>query len=332
MKYRELGNTGIEVSQIGLGTWQLGGTADLGGKAIGWANVDDQSSLRTLERAYELGITLFDTADAYGRGHSEELIGKTFRGRRDKIVISSKFGNREMKDGSWGKDFSPSYLRTALEASLRRLNTDYIDLYHMHSPRDNSWMKEDTVAELEKLRGEGKIRAFGLSVKPPEAGDPEVQALEAMNAYPELSFFQIVYNILEQAPAQSFFPRAMEMQRGIIVRVPLASGFLSGKITRETRFPKKDNRHDRYPPERIESLAKLVDSLSFLHIPGKRSLAQAALQYVLAHPGITTVIPGARIPEQVEANAAALEAPGLTESEMKRISKILGEKKSYMKL
>jgi aryl-alcohol dehydrogenase-like predicted oxidoreductase len=237
-----------------------------------------------------------------------------------------------MEDGNWGKDFSPKYLRAAVEASLGRLKTDYLDLYHMHSPRDNSWMEEDTVTELEKLRREGKIRAFGLSVKPPEAGDPEVQALEAMNNFPELSFFQIVYNILEQAPARSFFPRAMEMQRGIIARVPLASGFLSGKIKRETRFPKEDNRHDRYPPERIESLADLSESLSFLSIPGKRTMAQAALQFVLAHPAVTTVIPGARKPEQVEANVAALDVPGLTESDMTRISEILGEKKSYMKL
>src|SRR6056297_2990543 len=157
MKYREFGNTGVRVSEIGLGTWQMGGPTTIGSQQIGWGEVDDRVSLKTLDAAIDHGITFIDTADAYGRGRSEALVGKAFKDKRDKVFISTKYGNHEDENGKWIKDFSPEHTRKALEESLKRLQTEYVDCLHLHSPGPSWRLEDDTVEMLERLKAEGKL-------------------------------------------------------------------------------------------------------------------------------------------------------------------------------
>jgi aryl-alcohol dehydrogenase-like predicted oxidoreductase len=306
----------------------MGGPTDFGGKQIGWGEVDDATSLEVLDAALDAGITFIDTADAYGKGHSEELVGKAYRGKRDKIFISSKYGNRIDEDGNWIKDFSARWTRTAVEASLKRLQTDYIDFLHLHSPRSEFRMSDDTLETLERLVEEGKIRYYGFSIMPTGAATedfgPADQGMLFLETVPTFSFYQIVYNMFTREPEQQFLPACRDQGKGVIARVPLASGFLSGKFTKETRFPENDHRSWRYPPEKIEQLVDVVEKLRFLEIPGKRSLAQAALKFCLSNSAVSTVIPGARTPEQAVANAEASEAPDLTEEELRKIDEITG--------
>jgi aryl-alcohol dehydrogenase-like predicted oxidoreductase len=326
MNYRIFGNTGVSVSEIGLGTWQMGGPTLIGSRQIGWGEVDDNTSLKVLDAAVDNGITFIDTADAYGGGHSETLVGKAYKDKRDKVFISTKYGNHEDEQGNWVKDFSPEYTRKALEASLKRLQTDYVDFLHLHSPGPSWRLEDDTVEMLEKLKSEGKLRFYGFSIMPPRAAQPDFwpseQGKYILDENKGFDFFQVVYNIFTRGVEKDFFPECEKKGAAVIARVPLASGFLSGKFTKETRFPETDHRHFSYPVEKIEELVDKVEKLRFLEIPGKRTLVQAALQFCLANSAVSTVIPGARTPDQVIANAAASDVPSLTDEELKKIDEI----------
>jgi aryl-alcohol dehydrogenase-like predicted oxidoreductase len=170
MRYRKFGRYDLKVSEIGFGAWAIGGPARLGEHVTGWGEVDDDVSLRTLEACLDLGINFIDTADAYGDGHSEELVGKAFSRRRDRVIICSKGGNRVTPEGRWTKDFSAEWIRQACEGSLRRLKTDYIDIYLFHTPRDHIELVPEEFAVLEGLKTEGKIRYYGISVATVEDG------------------------------------------------------------------------------------------------------------------------------------------------------------------
>jgi aryl-alcohol dehydrogenase-like predicted oxidoreductase len=310
MHYRVLGRTGLRVSEVGFGAWAIGGPAKLGDLEIGWGEVDDAMSLRAIDAAYDAGVTLFDTADAYGAGHSETLLGKALGPKRDRVVIATKVGNRTV-DGRWVKDFSPAWIRQGLDASLARLGMEYVDLYQLHSASDTAEYRDEVFEALETLKTQGKIRSYGVSVGPVAHGPWVIRHTRA-------DTIQVVYNMLAREPEDELLSLAQAEGVGIIARVPLASGFLTGKFAADVTFPANDHRARTYPPEKVRQVAGQVARLGFLTEGRRRTLAQAALQYCLSHPAVSTVIPGAKTPEQARANAAASDGVLLTADEVAR--------------
>ena len=313
MRHRMLGRTGLEVSEVGFGAWAIGGPAELGGVQIGWGDVDDQVSVDAVHAALDAGVNFIDTADSYGLGHSEEVLATALAGRRDEVVIATKFGSRVTPSGEWVKDFSGDWIRQAAEASLRRLKTDYVDLIQCHSPWDPAALTDDTFAALEELKECGAVRHYGVSVKQTEHGVP------ILRRWPQVETIQVVYNILSRQPEDALLPLAQEMNVGIIARVPLASGFLTGKFRHDVRFPENDHRNRSYPPEKARRVVQAAETLRFLERAGAKTLAQAAIQFCLSHPAVSTVIPGAKTPEQARQNAAASDGALLTDAELARI-------------
>jgi aryl-alcohol dehydrogenase-like predicted oxidoreductase len=318
MQYRTLGRTGLRVSEVGFGAWAIGGPAKLGDVEIGWGEVDDAMSLRAIEAAYDAGVTFFDTADVYGAGRSEVLIGKALKSKRDRVVIATKVGNRTTAGGEWAKDFSKRWITEAIEASLTRLGMDYVDLYQLHSGTDTAQYRDETFEALNALKAAGKIRHYGISVGPCAHGPWVIRNTPAET-------IQVVYNMLEREPEAELLPLAQAQGIGIIARVPLASGFLSGKFTQETQFAPNDHRARTYPPEKIRQVVGQVAKLGFLTEGQSKTLAQAALQYCLAHPAVSAVIPGAKTPEQARANAAASDGALLTAAEVARVRAVLAQ-------
>ncbi len=315
MKYRTLGRTGLQVSEIGFGAWAIGGPSKLGEVEIGWGAVDDAMSLRALDAAFDAGVTFYDTSDAYGAGHSEVLVGKAFKGKRDRVVIATKVGNRTIA-GKWIKEFSKPWIHEAIEASLRRLGMDHVDLYQLHSPTNIADYKDEAFEALQELKTQGKIRYYGVSVGPAAHGPWVIQHTRA-------DTIQVVYNMLEREPEQELLPLARKDNVGIIARVPLASGFLTGKFTGDVTFPPNDHRAKTYPPERIQHMVAKVRQLAFLTDGNRKTMAQAALQYCLADPAVSAVIPGAKTPDQARANAAASDGVLLTADEVRRAREVL---------
>jgi aryl-alcohol dehydrogenase-like predicted oxidoreductase len=316
MQYRMLGRTGLRVSEVGFGAWAIGGPAKLGDVEIGWGEVDDAMSLRAIEAAYDAGVTFFDTADAYGAGRSEVLIGKAFKSKRDRVVIATKVGNRTTAGGEWVKDFSRQWITEGIEASLARLGMDYVDLYQLHSGTDTAQYRDETFEALDALKAAGKIRYYGISVGPCAHGPWVIRNTPA-------DTIQVVYNMLEREPEAELLPLAKAQGIGIIARVPLASGFLSGKFTPNTQFAPNDHRSRTYPPEKIRQMVGQVAKLDFLTDGKSKTLAQAALQYCLAHPAVSVVIPGAKTPEQARANASASDGVLLTPQDVARARTVL---------
>ena len=321
MQYRELGRTGLRMSEVGFGAWAIGGPANLGATAIGWGQVDDDVSLRAIDAALDAGVNFFDTADAYGAGHSEELLAKAFAGKRDKVIVASKVGNRTI-NGKWMKDYSPAWIREAVDHSLRRLTTDCIDAYQLHSPGADFTYGGDVIAALEDIKAQGKIRFYGVSLTPP-GGDlsPSEQGLRILETG-RCDFFQVVYNILERDIEADLLPACARDNVGVIARVPLASGFLTGKFTKDATFPPDDHRSHRFPPAKVAATVEKVERLRFLTEGRDKTLAQAALQYVLSHPAVSTVIPGAKTAAQARDNAAASDGALLSEDELRRVREV----------
>lgn len=300
MQYRKFSATGQSVSEVGLGTWQLGGTE--------WGEVSDEQGLATLRAAVEAGVNLFDTADIYGQGRSEQLIGQFLRehGERDRFFLATKFG-RSSQPG-WPGNFRPETIREHVEGSLRRLGVEAIDLLQSHCvPMQH--LQDGTVwAELRKLRQEGKIRAFGASV---ESMDEALACLEVEG----IASLQIIFNPFRLKPAEVLFQDASSRGVSLIVRLPLASGLLSGRIHAGTTFPETDHRHfnrdgqqfnvgETFAGLTLAAALPVVERLAEL-VPARMSMSQFALRWALDHAEVTTVIPGARRPEQARENAAA---------------------------
>jgi len=317
MHYRTLGRTGLRVSEVGFGAWAIGGPSKLGELEIGWGEVDDAMSLRAIDAAYDAGVTFFDTSDAYGAGRSETLLGKALKPKRDRVVIATKVGNRTV-DGRWVKDFSNAWIPQALDASLARLGMDYVDLYQLHSPTDTADYRDEAFEALETLKAQGKIRGYGVSVGPAAHGPWVIRNTRA-------DTIQVVYNLLDREPEDELLPLAHAQGVGIIARVPLASGFLTGKFPADVTFPANDHRARTYPPEKARRLTGQVARLGFLAEGRPKTLAQAALQYCLSHPAVSAVIPGAKTPEQARANAAASDGVLLTTDELTRARTALAE-------
>jgi aryl-alcohol dehydrogenase-like predicted oxidoreductase len=317
MRYRPLGTSGLTVSELGFGCWTVG--------TSWWGDREEAEALRLLHRALDLGVTFYDTADTYGSGAGETILAKAFRGRRAEIVIATKFGydfythsgprtgQRELP-----QDFSPAFVRRALEESLRRLETDYVDLYQLHNPRLDAIRRDDLFAELDRLRDEGKIRAYGAALGPAIGGTEHGD--EVLRARP-LASLQIIYNMLEQDPGRRFFPLARERGVGIIVRVPHSSGLLEGKYTLETTFAPTDHRSHRPREWLVEGLRKL-ERLAFLTAGGGRTLGQVALRWVLAEPTIASALPNIYDEAQLLEFAGASDTPDLTADELARIAEL----------
>lgn len=295
MKYRTLGRTGLKVSEIGFGAWAIGGDAHIGGKTVGWGyNPDDAVSARALKVALDHGVNFFDTADMYGSGHSEEVIGKTFSPEeRGKIIIASKFGNKTGPDGTWEKNFSPSYLVEALEASLRRLRTDYLDVYQLHTPGPELAIAslEKTFAALEKLKQSGKIRFYGTSIGPVSHGIELIK-------YNWGDLLQVKYNLLEPEADLELFPLAQKHNIGIIIREALCAGFLTGKYTKDFKFAPTDHRSFRYSATQKADWFAKIDVWK-KELPTGTSLTHYALKWVLEKDAVSTIIAGAKSKEQI---------------------------------
>jgi aryl-alcohol dehydrogenase-like predicted oxidoreductase len=305
MRYRILGKTSLKVSEVGFGGWQIGGNAF--GNSYG--PTDDKQSLAAIGRALELGCNFFDTADVYGHGHSEELLGQALRGHRSEVIIATKIGG-DFYHGVPRMNFNPDYLEFALKKSCERLGTDYVDLYQLHNPPTQLVKDGRVFKTLQKLRASGKIRHYGISIHDPQEG------LLAMRDR-ELGAIQVTFNILRQEAKNQLFPEATKNNVGIIAREPLANGFLGGKLKAESSFPQGDIRHN-FPHDYISQLTFAADKLRFLE-SNSRSMAQAAIRFVLDHKDVSTVIPGAKTREHVEDNFASSGSPSLTGEELLRI-------------
>ena len=306
MEYRTLGQTGLMVSAVGCGTWEIGGRE--------WGAISDAAALHVLQHAAERGVTFFDTADQYGGGRSETLLGQAFGSRPD-IVIATKGGAPIDSDGWLGSrgtkpvfNASKEYLPQAVEGSLRRLRRDAIDVWQLHTiPLPEHW--DEAFETLERLREQGKICHFGVSVNVPNG----LRVLNETGA----ETIMVPYNLLEPQPARALLPLAQERGVGVIVRTPLASGFLAGRFTAETTFPFGDHR-SVWPRERIARDAARAGELKFLARRG-RTLAQAAIRFPLTNAAVSAVVVGVMAQSEVDAAVDALSAPPLTPEELDRL-------------
>lgn len=320
---RTLGRSGIEVSVLGMGCWAIGGPFLLNGLPDGWGDVDDAESLRAIQRAIELGVTFFDTADVYGTGHSERILGQAIKGQRDKVILATKFGFTydEAQRAITGQKYTPQYIRWACEASLRRLQTDYIDLYQLHTWNIPQEQTREIWATLDQLRQEGSIRAYGWST-----GDPEEARLFATQT--NGTALQHGANVLMDAP--EFFAICAQHNLASVTNSPLAMGLLSGKFDASSQLPTGDVRRSGHTwvmyftdgKPRKEFLDKLAAVREILQSNG-RTLAQGALAWLWARSEQTIPIPGFKTVQQVEENARAMQFGPLSANQVQEIEKLL---------
>ena len=325
MQFRKLSDSDISVSTVGFGVWTVSTSM--------WGVTDHSLRLRLLRRALDLGITFFDTADVYGDGEGETILAEAFAGRRNEVVIATKFGydfynHPGIQPGQRERphDWTPGFLRKACEESLRRLQTDHIDLYQLHNPRIDALRADDLWDELTRLKQEGKVRALGAALGP--ALKPDRQTEEGLVAVRERRAIpQIIYNLLEQVLGAPIFPAARDAGVSVIARVPHSSGLLEGTYTEETEFAPGDHRRHRVPTDEarkkwlLDGLKK-VERLGFLTRSGERTLGQAAIQFILSEPSIASVLPNVYDEKQLEEFAAAADVPRLTSEELREISEL----------
>ncbi len=310
LEKRKLGKSGIEVTSIGIGLWAIGGTM--------WGPVEDQNSLSTIDAALDAGINFFDTADVYGDGHSEELLGQAMQGRRDQFIVATKIGWRGFdRDAQKTAYTTVDELIAGVESNLRRLGTEYVDVIQSHINFRDPTM-EVFLEGFQRLQRDGKVRAYGVSTS-------NFDYLQAFNADGNCATLQIDYSILNRTPEAEIFPYCQEHDIGVIVRGPLAMGILTGKFAPDSEFSEDDFRREwQTDPEKratfLDDLQK-VDALKPL--AEKRTLAQLAIQFVLAHPAVSTVIPGAKTVQQLQENVGAAQGPALTPASMIRINQIV---------
>jgi aryl-alcohol dehydrogenase-like predicted oxidoreductase len=308
MQYRELGRTGWNVSEISFGAWAIG--AD-------WGPVDEQESLAALHRAIDLGVNFIDTADVYGDGRSEGLIARVRKERSEPLVVATKAGRRlspHIADG-----YNAENLTRFVERSLHYLETDCLDLVQLHCPPTEVYYRPEVFGAMDDLVQAGKIRYYGVSVEKIE------EALKAIE-YPNVQTVQIIFNMFRHRPAELFFPEAKRRGVGILARVPLASGLLTGKMTRETTFSGDDHRnYNRYGQsfDRGETFSGVdyetgLDAVEALNdlVPQGVTMAQLALRWILMFDAVSCAIPGAKRPDQAEDNIRAGDLPPLTEDQM----------------
>jgi aryl-alcohol dehydrogenase-like predicted oxidoreductase len=316
MQYRELGRTGWRVSTISFGAWAIGGA---------WGTVDDRESLAALDRAIDLGVNFIDTADVYGDGRSERLVAELRRRRSEKIYIATKAGRRLNPHTADG--YNRENITAFVERSLKNLDTETIDLLQLHCPPNDVYYKPEMFEALDDLVAAGKLRHYGVSVKSPEEG------LKAMD-FPNVQSVQIIFNMFRHRPAELFLTEAKRRKVGVLARVPLASGMLTGKMKRDTQFETSDhrqfNRHgesfdvgETFSGVDFETGLRAVEEVKAACPPGW-TLTQFALRWILMFDGVTCAIPGAKRPEQAAENCAAADLPELSGETMNAIRQIYG--------
>lgn len=314
---RTLGRSGIEVSAMGLGCWAIGGPFWREGKPVGWGEVDDDESIRAIHHALELGVTFFDTADVYGCGHSEKVLGRALEGKRDQVVIATKFGNLFDPETRQivGEDASPDYIHTACDASLRRLQTDYIDLYQLHLWGYDEDKAGPVIDALEKLVDAGKIRSYAWSTDRPQAVRVFAEGEHCTAVQQKLNIFEGNDEILEICEAQNL----ASVNRG-----PLAKGLLTGKFSVDSELPEDDVRHDwNFTEGDIAERMRKLEAIHDVLTADGRTPAQGALGWIWARSEKTVPIPGFKTKEQVEENAGAMEYGPLSDEQMHQIEEIL---------
>jgi aryl-alcohol dehydrogenase-like predicted oxidoreductase len=314
VEYRRFGKTGRQVSAIGFGAWALG--AD-------WGTVDDNESLRALHAAADAGVTLFDTADVYGDGRSEQIIGRFLRERRDaRIFVATKMGRRVSLDMA---NYTPESFRAWVDRSRENLGMDKLDLVQLHCLPTPIYYSPEHFAALDELVAAGAIASYGVSVEKVEEG---LKAIE----FPGLASVQIIFNMVRQRPAERFLAEAARRDVGVLARVPLASGLLTGKMSRQTSFEASDhrnyNRHgeafdvgETFSGVDYETGLEFVEELRAL-VPGGATMAQTALRWILMFEGVTAAIPGAKSPDQARANAAAADLPPFSPETMAAVAEL----------
>lgn len=293
MQYRTLGKTGLKVGVVGLGTMVHGGH---------FGPMDDTESIGAIEAALELGVNFIDTSDAYGAGYSETLLGKALRGRRDKIILATKGGNTMVGPNRGKRNFAPDYISRVMDESLKRLQTDYVDLYQLHNPTVDVIEQGEVWSVLERAKEAGKIRHYGVSINTMEEGIAAVNGGRS-------DTIQVEYNLLAQEPADELLPLAQRANVAVIARVPLRRGVLTGKMTAadEARFQGEDMRARNLKGEALRKALAKAERLRFLVHGNVENLGQAAIAFCLAHPAVSVTIPGARNAQQMRENAKGAE-------------------------
>ncbi|RLQ94640.1 aldo/keto reductase [Falsibacillus albus] len=317
MKYNKLGNTDLKISELSFGTWAIGGS---------WGKRDDHEALKALEYAMDHGVNFFDTADVYGDGHSEELLAKATKGKESSVQVATKFCRAG--DIHSPETYSMESVRTFCENSLKRLNREAIDLYQIHCPPMEILRNGKVFEVLEKLKEEGKIRYYGVSVETVEEG---VFCLEHSNT----SALQVIFNLFRQKPLDRLFPLAKEKNKGILARVPLASGLLTGKFTKESTFEQDDHRQFNRDGDAFNvgetfagiDFAKGVELSRKLQWIGqdRGNMTRAALKWILEQDAVTSVIPGFRNVKQVEDNLKTLHVKEFSQDEKEILKKFYNE-------
>jgi aryl-alcohol dehydrogenase-like predicted oxidoreductase len=315
MEYRALGRTGWKISSIGFGAWGIGGSD--------WGNTDDRTSLEALNKAIDLGVNFIDTADVYGDGHSEQLIAQVRKSRSEELIIATKAGRRLNPHVAAG--YNRQNLTSFVERSLRNLELEALDLLQLHSPPSEVYDMPEVFGILDDLVQQGKIRFYGVSVERVE------EALKSIT-YPNVQSVQIIFNMFRLKPAEQFFPAAREHQVGILARVPLASGLLTGKFRPNTQFAANDhrnfNRHgeafdagETFSGVDYDTGLRAVEELRKLVPPGA-TMAEFALRWILMFPDVTTAIAGAKNPQQATDNVGAASLPPLSEETMQKVREV----------
>ncbi len=315
MNYRSLGETGMRVSEISLGTWAFGGD---------WGTVGEDDAYAALNRAIDLGVNFLDTADVYGDGRSEKLVGRLLKDRpNDEVFVATKAGRR--LDPHTAGGYNRENLTAFVERSLVNLGVEALDLLQLHCPPTEAYSQDETFEALDQLQASGKIKNHGVSVEKVE------EARMALD-YPGVRTVQIIFNVFRQKPVEEFFPLAEERNIGILARVPLASGLLSGKMSAERAFDEADHRHFNRNGEAFDrgetfsgvdfetGLRAAAELKGF--VPEGHTLAQFALRWILMHPAVSCAIPGGKNPAQVEDNVAAAQMPPLSDEAMRRAEEI----------
>ena len=318
MEYRRLGRTGRDVSVVGFGAWAIGGS---------WGTVDDGQSLRALHAAADAGVTLIDTADVYGDGRSEQLIARFLGERRgESFFVATKMGRAVPQEVA---NYTPEAFRRWVDGSRERLAMDRLDLVQLHCPPTALFYQPETFAALDELVADGSIAAYGVSVEKVE------EALKAIE-FPGVATVQLIFNIFRQRPAERLLAEAARRGVGIIARVPLASGLLTGKLSASTEFEPTDhrrfNRHgeefdmgETFAGVDYETGLAVVEELRSL-VPDGATMAQMALRWILMHREVTSTIPGAKTPDQARSNAAAADLAPLPAATMARIEALYDER------
>jgi len=318
MHYRTLGKSGLEISCVSFGAWALGG--DFG-------SVSDAESKQAVLRAIELGVNFFDTADVYGDGRSERILGEVKQSTKADIIIATKAGRRLNPHSAAG--YNLANLSAFVERSLSNLRVEALDLVQLHCPPSDVYYMPEVFGALDELKARGKLRHYGVSVERVE------EALKAIE-YPGVTSVQIIYNLLRQRPSELFFQRAQQKQVGILARLPLSSGMLAGNMSKATTFEASDHRNYNKNGEAFDqgetfSGVPFGNGLEFVErlrelVPGSTSLAAFALRWALMQEAVTAVIPGAKRPSQVEENVSAAELPPIPDATLQKLDALYRER------